>query len=55
MVHGRDRSAVSAAIIEANARCNLDDYPHAVLFSRRRFKQAGASYFSGCLVEGVAA
>lgn len=45
MVHGRDRAAVQGAIDTAIARCGLDAHAHAVLFSRRRFKQAGASYF----------
>ena len=45
MVHGRDRAAVRAAIHEATASCELESQPNAVLFSRRRFKQSGASYF----------
>ncbi|MDL2338184.1 MAG: Lrp/AsnC family transcriptional regulator [Pseudomonadota bacterium] len=47
MVHGRDRSAVRSAIASAIECCGLDAQPHAVLFSRRRFKQVGARYFSG--------
>ncbi|MGE5505529.1 MAG: Lrp/AsnC family transcriptional regulator [Actinomycetota bacterium] len=39
MVHGRDRSSVEAAIADFGL-----DYPHAVLFSTRRFKQTGARY-----------
>ncbi|MEI2677726.1 MAG: hypothetical protein V9G29_07625 [Burkholderiaceae bacterium] len=54
MVHGRDRTAVRAAIASAIAACELGACPQAVLFSRRRFKQAGARYFSG-MPEGVAA
>ncbi len=45
MVHGRDRAAVQAAIDAAIARSGLNAHAHAVLFSRRRFKQAGARYF----------
>ena len=45
MVHGRDRAAVHGAIDAAIARCALAGQPRAVLFSRRRFKQTGASYF----------
>lgn len=45
MVHGRDRAAVQSAIDGAIERCGLRALPHAVLFSRRRFKQAGARYF----------
>lgn len=45
MVHGRDRTAVQAAIAAAIDRCALAEHPRAVLFSRRRFKQGGASYF----------
>jgi DNA-binding Lrp family transcriptional regulator len=39
MVHGRDRATVDAVV----AGLELD-YPHAVLFSTRRFKQTGARY-----------
>lgn len=45
MVHGRDREAVGAALATALARSGLHGCPGAVLFSRRRFKQTGASYF----------
>jgi siroheme decarboxylase len=44
MVHGRDRSAVEAAIAGLNQRFDLSAYPHAVLFSTKRFKQTGAAY-----------
>lgn len=45
MVHGRNRDAVDAALATAIARSGLQDHAHSVLFSRRRFKQAGARYF----------
>jgi DNA-binding Lrp family transcriptional regulator len=45
MVHGRERAAVQAQIAQAIAQCGLADYPHNVLFSRQRFKQAGGHYF----------
>jgi siroheme decarboxylase len=45
MVHGRDRAAVRAVLERATMRCALADYPRAVLFSRRRFKQVGARRF----------
>ncbi|NDP64151.1 Lrp/AsnC family transcriptional regulator [Polaromonas sp.] len=45
MVHGRNRDAVQAALATAIAGSGLQDHPHTVLFSRRRFKQAGARYF----------
>ena len=44
MVHGRDRGQVRAAIARIAAACELDRFPHAILFSRRRFKQCGATY-----------
>jgi siroheme decarboxylase len=47
MVHGRDRAAVRGAIATAIERSGLGPHPHAVLFSRRRFKQVGARYFRG--------
>jgi DNA-binding Lrp family transcriptional regulator len=46
MVHGRDRGAVEAQVRELGARAGLDGHPHALLFSRRRFKQSGARYLS---------
>ncbi len=45
MVHGCDRLAVQTVINGLIPRCNLSDVPHAVLFSRRRFKQTGGRRF----------
>lgn len=45
MVHGCDRLAVQTVINGLIARCDLTDAPHAVLFSRRRFKQTGGRRF----------
>jgi len=45
MVHGRDRAAVHEVLDRVIARSGLAAYPHAVLFSRRRFKQTGARRF----------
>lgn len=45
MVHGRDRAAVQQGLAELIPSCGLDRFPHAVLFSRRRFKQTGARRF----------
>lgn len=44
MIHGRDRAKVEARVTEIVAACDLEDYPRAVLFSRRCFKQRGAVY-----------
>ncbi|MCC6531603.1 MAG: Lrp/AsnC family transcriptional regulator [Burkholderiales bacterium] len=44
MVHGKQRDPVRARIEEIARDCGLDRLPHAVLFSRRRFKQSGARY-----------
>jgi len=44
MIHGRDRARVEACIGELIEQCGLGAFPHAVLFSRRRFKQCGANY-----------
>lgn len=44
MIHGKDRDAVLAHVAELRQRCGLEDVPHAVLFSKRRFKQRGAVY-----------
>jgi DNA-binding Lrp family transcriptional regulator len=45
MVHGRERAAVRQLIDEAACAAGLQHQPHEVLFSLRRFKQQGASYF----------
>jgi siroheme decarboxylase len=44
MIHGKDRKEVQARIASLASTCGLQQYPHAVLFSRRRFKQCGAHY-----------
>jgi len=45
MIHGRDRAEVLAHLEWMRNRCELQGLTHAVLFSRRRFKQRGAVYF----------
>ncbi|HNW63109.1 MAG TPA: Lrp/AsnC family transcriptional regulator [Piscinibacter sp.] len=45
MVHGRERAAVRQLIDAATHAAGLQHRPHEVLFSLRRFKQQGASYF----------
>jgi siroheme decarboxylase len=44
MVHGRSRAAVETRIALIDARHGLARFRHAVLFSRRAFKQRGARY-----------
>jgi len=44
MIHGRSRRTVEAQLAALSYRHGLDAYPHAVLFSRRAFKQRGARY-----------
>jgi len=44
MIHGKDRQAVLTHVQELIERCGLQAVPHAVLFSKRRFKQRGAVY-----------
>ena len=45
MIHGRSREEVHAHLEWMVNHCGLQSLPHAVLFSRRRFKQRGAVYF----------
>ncbi|MCL1961003.1 MAG: hypothetical protein FWG56_04370 [Desulfovibrionaceae bacterium] len=45
MVHGRSRDETLALVHAAIAGAGLDALPREVLFSRRRFKQTGPSYF----------
>ncbi len=52
MVHGRERAQVEQQIAELRERFALQDYPHAVLFSRERFKQQGARY-APCLAQAA--
>lgn len=44
MIHGRDREEVLGKVRQLVQCCGLDDIPHDVLFSVRRFKQRGARY-----------
>ena len=44
MIHGRERAGVERAVAELCERFRLGHVPHAILFSRRRFKQRGAHY-----------
>lgn len=44
MVHGRSREEVLACIDDMTEGLNLENIPHTVLFSGRRFKQRGAIY-----------
>lgn len=46
MIHGHAREEVLAAHAEISARHGLEQWPQAVLFSRRRFKQRGARYLA---------
>jgi DNA-binding Lrp family transcriptional regulator len=51
MVHGRDRASVTDVLARVIARHDLHGVPHAVLFSKRRFKQTGARRFRGAAAE----
>ncbi|MEK7246082.1 MAG: AsnC family transcriptional regulator [Pseudomonadota bacterium] len=44
MIHGRDRATVLDQVDILHRLAGLGRFPHAVLFSRRRFKQQGARY-----------
>jgi DNA-binding Lrp family transcriptional regulator len=44
MIHGQDRRAVRDNIQRLVDECGVGQVQHAVLFSRRRFKQRGAIY-----------
>ncbi|HMA90985.1 MAG TPA: Lrp/AsnC family transcriptional regulator [Burkholderiales bacterium] len=44
MIHGRNRQEVSAQLAALNGEVGLARTAHAVLFSRRAFKQRGARY-----------
>ena len=44
MIHGRDRAAVVDQVAFIVEQCGLHDIRHEILFSKRCFKQRGASY-----------
>ncbi len=44
MIHGKDRERVLSAIDAIRYRLGLENTEHQVLFSKRRFKQKGATY-----------
>lgn len=44
MIHGRDREAVEAQVKCITEQCGLHDIERKILFSKRCFKQRGASY-----------
>ncbi len=44
MVHGRNREEVTIKVAEIVEKCGLHNIEHRILFSKRRFKQRGASY-----------
>jgi len=46
MLHGRDRATVTDTLADIMLRQGLHAVPHAVLFSRQRFKQQGARRFA---------
>lgn len=47
MIHGQDREAVIEQVAFVVEQCGLHDIDHEILFSKRCFKQRGASYQSG--------
>ncbi|MEK7697281.1 MAG: AsnC family transcriptional regulator [Pseudomonadota bacterium] len=54
MIHGKTREEVLSNFEWMMNRCNLQNLPHAVLFSRRRFKQCGARYHTEKKTDHVA-
>ena len=44
MIHGSDREEVCGKVRQLVQCCGLEEIPHSLLFSRRRFKQRGARY-----------
>ena len=46
MIHGRERDEVERVASAVARSAGVDDYPHALLFSRRRFKQSGARMYA---------
>ena len=44
MIHGRHRDEVLNLVDQLKEQCGLENVPHEILFSCRRFKQCGARY-----------
>jgi hypothetical protein len=44
MVHGKERRQAEDVIQRVIVAAQLEDYPHQVLFSTRRYKQCGARF-----------
>ena len=55
MIHGQDHEAVRDKVRQIVQCCGLEDIPHQLLFSRRRFKQRGAHYRNAAAREAVSA
>ncbi len=55
MIHGQDHEAVRSKVRQVVQCCGLEDIPHQLLFSRRRFKQRGAHYRNAAAREPVSA
>jgi len=53
MVHGRSEQRVRDLVASAAAAAGLDDLPHTILFSRRCFKQRGARFSRGRMLEAA--
>lgn len=47
MIHGQDRAAVIDQVDFIVQQCGLQEIEHEILFSKRCFKQRGASYLRG--------
>lgn len=52
MIHGQRREEVERRVAGLCAAHGLEELPHALLFSRRRFKQTGARYLSAGAAHG---
>jgi len=44
MIHSRDRATLEHSLGEMVRHCQWQDFPHEILFCKRRFKQRGARY-----------
>jgi len=51
MIHGQDRETVRGMVRQLVQCCGLEDIPHTLLFSGRRFKQRGARYQNAAVRE----
>ncbi|MBF0182055.1 MAG: AsnC family protein [Magnetococcales bacterium] len=53
MIHGREEEETRSKADLVTRLCDLTTYPRQILFSKRRFRQYGARYFTSSATNGT--